>query len=348
MGSASNSLESLVCEVSELRTKNAALEQKLEASEIARRECEGRFGDIAENIQEVFWIDTPDLTKTLYVSLAYEEIWGRSCQSLYENPRSFIDAIHPHDRDRITTRIESQDWEGFCEEYRIIRPDGEIRWIRDRAWSVRDESGKAVRVVGIAEDISSDKADEALLRKYEQMVSTTSDLMAFVDTNYRYQAVNKQYAEFVQIPQELIIGRLVVDILGPATFERIKAHIDQSFSGKPVNYQHWVDIPEGGKRYLDVHYHPAVDSDGSIFGVVADIRDLTELKLAEQNIRENQIFLTSIIENIPDMIFVKDAKDLQLLRVNKAGEEFIGYPQETMIGKTDYDFFPQAERTSIP
>jgi len=168
MGSASKSLEALVAEVSALRREKAALEQKLEASETARWECDERFRDLAEHIQEVFWIDTPDLTKTLYISPAYEEIWGRSCQSLYENPRSFIDAIHPHDRDRITTRIESQGWEEFCEEYRIIRPDGEIRWIRDRAWPVRDESGKTIRVVGIAEDISSHKAAEASLRNYEQ------------------------------------------------------------------------------------------------------------------------------------------------------------------------------------
>ena len=343
MGSASNSLEALVLEVSALRTKNADLEQKLEISESARRECDERFRDLAENIQEVFWIDTPDLTKTFYVSLTYEEIWGRSCQSLYEKPRSFIDAIHPHDHDRIHTRIESQSWEGFCEEYRIVRPDGEIRWIRDRACPVRDESGKTLRVIRIAEDISADKAGEASLRKYEQLVSTTPDLMAFVDTDYRYQTVNKQYAEFVQRPQELIIGRLIVDILGPAMFERIKMHFDQCFSGKSVNYQHWVDTPKGAKRYLDVHYLPAVDSDGSIFGVVADIRDLTELKLAEQNILENQIFLNSIIENIPYMIFVKDAKNLQFLRFNKAGEKLLDYPKETLIGKTDYDIFPKSE-----
>lgn len=343
MGSASNSLEALVLEVSALRTKNADLERKLEISEAARWECDERFRDLAENIQEVFWIDTPDLTKTLYVNLAYEEIWGRSCQSLYENPRSFIDAIHPHDRDRITTQIESQGWEGYCEEYRIIRPDGEIRWIQGRAWPIRDESGKTIRVVGIAEDISAGKAVEASLRKYEQLVSTTPDLMAFVDTNYRYQSVNKPYAEFVQIPQELVIGRLMVDILGPAIFERIKAHLDQAFSGKPINYQHWVDTPKGAKRYLDVHYHPAVGSDGSIFGVVADIRDLTELKLASKNILENQMFLTSILENLPHTIFVKDAKHLQYLRLNKAGETLIGYPREVLIGKTDYEFFSKSE-----
>jgi len=343
MGSASTSLESLLAEISSLRRENAALEQKLEASEAARREHEERFRDFAENIQEVFWIDTPNLGKTLYASLAYEEIWGRSCQSLYENPRSFIDAIHPHDRDRITTRIESRGWEGFCEEYRIIRPDGEIRWIRDRAWPIRDESGKTIRVVGIAQDISSHKAAEASLRKYEQMVSTTPDLMAFVDTNYRYQAVNKSYAEFFGKPQEFIAGRLVADILGSAKFDEIKPSLDECLSGKLINYQHWIDTPKKGKRYFDVHYHPAVNSDGSVFGVVADVRDITDLKLVEQNLRENEIFLTAIVENIPDMIFVKDAKNLQFLRFNEAGEKLIGYPREALIGKTDYDFFPKSE-----
>ena len=73
MGSASTSLESLLSEVSSLRRENAALEQKLEASEAARQEYDEWFRDLAENIQEVFWIH--DLTKTLYISPAYEEIW---------------------------------------------------------------------------------------------------------------------------------------------------------------------------------------------------------------------------------------------------------------------------------
>ena len=198
-------------------------------------------------------------------------------------------------------------------------------------------------MVRIAEDISSDKADEASLRKYEQMVSTTPDLMAFVDTNYRYQSVNKSYAEVFGKPQEFFTGRLVADILGSVKFDEIKPFLDECLSGKLINYQHWIDTPKEGKRYFDVHYHPAVNSDGSVFGVVADVRDLTDLKLAEQNMHENQIFLTAIVENIPDMIFVKDAQNLQFLRLNKAGEKLVGYPREALIGKTDYDFFPKSE-----
>ena len=71
--------------------------------------------------------------------------------------------------------------------------------------------------------------------------------------------------------------------------------------------------------------------------------EIAERKRAESALRDSELFLNSIVENIPDMIFVKDAKNLQFLRFNKAGEELVGYPKEAMIGKTDYDFFPKSE-----
>ena len=84
---------------------------------------------------------------------------------------------------------------------------------------------------------------------------------------------------------------LVADILGSAKFDEIKPSLDECLLGKLVNYQHWIDTPKEGKRYFNVHYQPAVDLDGSVFGIVADVRDLTDLKLAEQNsARESDIF----------------------------------------------------------
>ena len=66
-------------------------------------ESEERFRQLAENINEVFWMTDPQTTQLLYISPAYERVWGRSCQSLYENPRSFLDAVHPDDRERVRT-----------------------------------------------------------------------------------------------------------------------------------------------------------------------------------------------------------------------------------------------------
>jgi PAS domain S-box-containing protein len=94
----------------------------------------------------------------LYVSPAYEEIWGRSCASLYASPQSWLDAIHPEDRERVRTASLTKQAAGdYCEEYRIIRPDGTVRWIRDRAFPVRDHAGNVYRLAGLAQDITANK-----------------------------------------------------------------------------------------------------------------------------------------------------------------------------------------------
>jgi diguanylate cyclase (GGDEF)-like protein/PAS domain S-box-containing protein len=126
------------------------------------RESEEKFRQLAENIREVFYISEQGITR--YVSPAYMEIWGRTPQSLYEEPKSILDTIHPEDRDRVkkSFRIKSQ---GEVEEvYRIVRPDGSIRWIKDRSFPIYDDSGKTHRFVGIAADITDSKLGEEKLK----------------------------------------------------------------------------------------------------------------------------------------------------------------------------------------
>lgn len=118
-------------------------------------EREERFRQLAENIQDVFWIVATDGSQ-LYISPAYEEVWGRSLQSLYESPTSWYDAVHPDDRRRIFSYF-NKDLNGrdtYTEEYRILRPDGTIRWIHDRAFPVRNQAGETYRYAGMARDIT--------------------------------------------------------------------------------------------------------------------------------------------------------------------------------------------------
>lgn len=123
----------------------------------AMRESEERFRQMAENIREVFWMTDLDKKQMIYVSPAYEEIWGRTCQSLYQHPLSFVDSIHPDDRDRLVAAINKQSAGEYDEEYRIVQPSGEERWIRDRAFPICDSEGQVYRIVGIAEDITENK-----------------------------------------------------------------------------------------------------------------------------------------------------------------------------------------------
>ena len=125
---------------------------------------EEKFRQLAENIHEVFWMMNAAATEMIYVSPAYEHIWGQTSASLYANPESWMHSIHPEDRARATEIFLRQLQGEIVEsEYRIVQPSGAIRWIRDQAFPVRDKSGKIIRLAGVAEDNTERKLAELRL-----------------------------------------------------------------------------------------------------------------------------------------------------------------------------------------
>jgi PAS domain S-box-containing protein len=145
--------------------------------ERALRDSEEHFRQIAENIREVFWMSTPDKSRVLYVSPAYEETWGRTCASLYADPASYFEAVHPDDRPRVDAYFDRQrQGVPVFAEYRIVRPDGTIGWIWDRAFPIHNEAGQVVRMVGVAEDVTSRKQAEEELRRALQTETELGEL----------------------------------------------------------------------------------------------------------------------------------------------------------------------------
>lgn len=132
------------------------------------RESEQRFYQIAENIREVLWIATPGLKQMIYVNQVYEKIWGLSIESLYAQPTSSIEAIHPQDRDRVIAECEKIFQSDYNLEYRIVRPDRSIRWVRSRVFPICDRSGDVYRIAGLMEDITERKFAEAEIRQLNE------------------------------------------------------------------------------------------------------------------------------------------------------------------------------------
>lgn len=126
-------------------------------AESALRASEERFRQLAENIQEVFWIKDPSTNQILYVSPKYEQIWGQTCKSLYASKQGWYDTVHPEDHARVLAAITRQSTGSYDEEYRIVLPDGSVLWIRDRAYPVFGPGGSLDRLVGVAEDITEKK-----------------------------------------------------------------------------------------------------------------------------------------------------------------------------------------------
>ncbi len=130
------------------------------------RESEARFRQVVETITEVFWVSDRVRGKIVYVSPGYELVWGRPSEELYASSRVWAESIHPDDRDRVLAAAETKQVAGsYDESYRIIRPDGGVRWIHDRAFPVRNDAGAVERIVVVAEDITERrKLEEQFLR----------------------------------------------------------------------------------------------------------------------------------------------------------------------------------------
>ena len=157
---------------------------KRKQAEQALQESETKFRQLAENIREVFFVFDPLANRSIYVSPAYEQLWGRPCASIYRDHNSWQEALHPEDAERIRTLAAMRrEGEPARWEYRICTPDGQEKWIRSRSFPVRDQAGKLVRVVGIAEEITQQKGYETeLIRARDQAESANRAKSLFLAT----------------------------------------------------------------------------------------------------------------------------------------------------------------------
>ncbi len=137
------------------------------------------FRELAEHIPEVFWMTNPRGTEQIYISPAYERIYGATCASLYEQPVQRLNCVHPDDRERVQQAFDDKALLGdYDETYRIVRPDNETRWLRDRAFPVYNDEGEPYRLAGFAIDISAQQSREDERQKQHHQMSALNRLTA--------------------------------------------------------------------------------------------------------------------------------------------------------------------------
>jgi len=160
------------------------------------KESEEKFRQMAEKIQDVFWITDWKTKKTIYASPSYEKIWGRSLKDLYKGGFNWIDAISEDCRKKAKeTFIKLSEGETYDQEYKIIMPDNSIKWIRDRGYPIKDKKGKIYRIVGIAQDITNQKSAEQKLKesqeKYKNLFESSQDaIMILAPHSWKFTSGN--------------------------------------------------------------------------------------------------------------------------------------------------------------
>lgn len=261
-----------------------------QSTEKRLRESELHFRQLAENINEAFWIVDPNKREVLYVSPAYEGIWGRTCESLYQKPDSFLESVHPEDRKQVLAANERQRRGECCDgEYRIVRPDGSTRWIHDRAFPIIDEAGKVSRIVGIAEDVTERKRGEEQLRRLAAAVEQTADSIMITDTDGTIEYVNPAFERTTGYSEEEAIGKnprlLKSGKVDKAVYESLWATIT---SGE-VWVGNLINRKRDGTLFEErVTISPVRDNSGSIVNYIAVKQDITHQTQLEAQFRQAQ------------------------------------------------------------
>jgi PAS domain S-box-containing protein len=260
--------------------------ERLEA-ERAVEESQERFLQLAEHIREVFWITDPAKTRVLYISPGYEEVWGRSCESLYAMPGSWMDAIHSDDRLRVRDAAMSRQISGaYSEEYRILRPDGSVRWIWDRAFPIRDASGTVYRIAGFAEDVTERKRVEAALieseRRYRVLFDDNPSMYFMVDAAGIVLSVNRFGAERLGYDVQELLGLSVLNIFHPDDQDDVRRNLAACLSemGRPRGWE-FRKVRKDGSVIWVRETAQAVLNDQQTPVVLIVCEDITAMKEAE-------------------------------------------------------------------
>jgi PAS domain S-box-containing protein/diguanylate cyclase (GGDEF)-like protein len=256
------------------------LQESLQASEL-------RFRQMAENIREVFWLTDPAKNQILYVSPAYAEIWGRSCESLYASPREWIDAIHPEDRARVLQAAQTQAIGTYAEEYRIVRPDGAIRWIRDRAFPVLHNGREVYRIAGLAEDVTeSRRVAQALQeseRRFRDLLGNVKLISLMLDGNARITYCNDYLLQLTGWRREEVEGKSWFELFIPPDATDMNEVFTKLIADLPGAGHHENEIltKSGGRRL--VHWNNSVlrSASGEVLGTASIGEDITDQKHAE-------------------------------------------------------------------
>ena len=222
------------------------------------------------------------------------------------------------------------------EEFPISTPEVTALWLQHQVVPLRD--GIAITSRDITERRRSDEALRESEEKYRLLFSSELDAISLFDLETgQFLDVNHAFLELYGYSREEALHLTPADV-----------------SAEPKNTQAAIKKASvGGKAHILLRWHKK--KDGTVFPVelcagtflwkgrnvmCAVVRDISERIQVEEEMWHAQTFLNSILENLPNMIFVKDAQTLRFMRFNKAGEELLGYSREELIGKSDYDFFP--------
>lgn len=298
---------------------------RLRNTTAALRAKEQLLRQLTENITEVFWITNLGKTQMIYISPGYEKVWGRTCESLYRSPHTWLEAIHPQDHDRVSQAALTKQITGeYDEEYRILRPDGSLRWIRDRAFPIRDETGTAYRIAGIAEDITQHKLAEEKLNQLSVALEQSPASIVITDPAGNIEYVNRKFVELTGYALAEVLGRNPRILQSGQTSQETYQGLWQTITaGKEWRGEFHNKKKNGELYWASASISPIRDLAGRIAHFVAVQEDVTARKSAAEELRESEERFRALFESAPIAIALHDASG-HYIHTNRVYQQMLG------------------------
>jgi PAS domain S-box-containing protein len=226
------------------------------------------------------------------------DVWFGDLQTIFGIPsdtyagsvEEFIRYVHPDDRQQVSEALADarQNRRLYAPEFRVVRPDGTIRWLVARGKFYFAPNGDPERMLGVSLDITDRKLAEERLREYEKAVEGSEEMIAVIDREYRYLIANRKFLKLRNMTKEQVVGRLADEVLNGGVFEAgVKKKLDECFRGNVVRYEMKYTYPELGERDVFVSYFP-IEGDTGIDRVACILQDITDRKRTEEALRKSE------------------------------------------------------------
>lgn len=328
--------EQLINELEEIHQRVAALE----ASEVKHKRAEHLIrtqAEVTKNMAEGACIVGLYDVIIRWASPKFEDMFGYELGEMIGRQASIINTpadLTPMKRanDIMEVIRRTGEWHG---EVHNIKKDGASLWCYVSVSTfTHPEYGEVL--LAVHTDITERKQAEEVLRRYETIVSSSTDMLALLDKRYTYLAANNAYIEAFKLTSEQLIGNTVIQVFGEERFNTtIKPHADRCMDRKEVNFQDWFSFPAYEQRYMDITYYPYYSKNNKIMGFVVNGRNITERKLAEDALKESEERYHTLFNSGNDAVLVYnltlDNQPDKLIKVNDVTCEMLGYSREELL-----------------
>lgn len=315
------------------------------------------FRQLAEHINDALRLTDWVNQKVIYVNPGYEKIWGRIPESLIEDGWSWSYNIHSDDRERVVRSFQENAPLGkFDEVYRIIRDDGQIRWVHDRAFPIHDEEGRVYRMVSLSQDITSFKnIEEELIRSRkhpEKILKETNNDFEFADTrlggaeasqrmilegggdpviitdlNDIVKGANHATEDLFGYKSSELLGRTFSGLEG-IDKDKFKGWVEDCRTGKEISsYETAKQVKDGRCIPLSIRVSPVRNSGGELTHLSFLYRGFTEPDETENVLKESAQDYETLSDNLPVGVFRVDPRG-KILSVNPSLVRMLGYASE--------------------